>query len=76
MKRKVKIIAHLLEPDLKRGVEDGDEGDGLLARALRDVEEEGLVLSGEELLLGGRVGREEGLDVRERVIERGERLKD
>jgi hypothetical protein len=74
--RKTPLEPHLLEPDLERRVENGDEGDGLLSGSLGDVEEECLVLRREELLLGRRVDAEEEVDKQNGVVERGEALED
>jgi len=70
------LKTHLLEPNLEVGVENGDERNGLLARSLSDVEEEGLVLGGEKLLLCGRVDSEEEVDEEDGIVEGRERLKD
>lgn len=60
--------------DAKVGVEDGDEGNGLLSGALRQSQEVGDVLGREDLGLGVGVAREEAFEEGRGVIELGERL--
>jgi hypothetical protein len=71
-----RLKTNLLEPDLERSVENGDEGNGLLGGSLGDVEEESLVLGGEKLVSSGGVVLEERVGKLDRLVERGERLKE
>jgi len=70
------MVPNLLKPNFKRGVEGGDERDGLLTGTLGNSKEASLILSGSELgchrrvflggLFGGRVW----------LVKGGERLRD
>ena len=68
-------ISNLLEPNFERGVEDGNERNGLLTRTLSYREEVGLVLSGDELSRPCGILLEKLLDEYMRLVERGKRLK-
>lgn len=66
----------LLKPNLKVLVEDGDEGDGLLATAVHEKKEVSDIFSGEELGLGQGVGVDELLSKLEGDIQLGVGLND
>jgi len=66
----------LLEPDLERGVEDGDEWNVLLTGALGDGEDVGLVLGGNELGRPRGMLLEELFDECVWLVEGGKGLKD
>ena len=69
-------MSNFLEPNFERGIEDGDERNGLLTGTLRDGEEVSLALCGNELGRSCGVLLEEFLDECVWLVEGGKRLKD
>jgi len=68
-------MSNLLEPNFERGIEDGNERNGLLTRTLSNHEEVSLVLSGDEVGHPCGILLKKLLDECMRLIERGKRLK-
>ena len=68
-------MSNLLEPNFKRGIEDGNKRNGLLTRALSNRKEVSLVLSGNELSCSCGILLEKLFDEGMWLIEGGERLK-